>query len=150
MLRVARASVRHRTTGHAAEMAFFAVLTLVPSTVAVGSALGLSEQFIGEEAVTHAENAAIRGVRAVIGPELTDSAIAPFVHAQLTQPRGGVAIGGLLIAWWLSSQLVTATGHALDFCDGVADRKPSFAQRLIPLAFALASVFIVVFTVELM
>ena len=150
LLRVARASVQHRTTGHAAEMAFFAVLTLVPSTVAVGSALGFSERLIGDAAVAHAEDAAIRGVRAVIGPELTDSAIAPFVHAQLTQPRGGVAIGGLLIAWWLSSQLVTATGHALDFCYGVADRKPSFAQRLIPLAFALASVFIVVFSVELM
>jgi membrane protein len=150
VLRVAGASIKHRTTGHAAEMAFFAVLTLVPATVAVGSALGLSERLIGESAVTHAENAAIRGVRAVIGPELTDSAIAPFVHAQLTQPRGGVAIGGLLIAWWLSSQLVAATGHALDFCYEVADKKPTFVQRLIPLAFALGSVFIVVFSVELM
>jgi membrane protein len=150
LLRVARASVRHRTTGHAAEMAFFAVLTLVPSTIAVGAMLGLSEGIIGAEAVRHAEDAAIRGVRAVIGPELTDSAIAPFVHHQLEQPSGGVAIGGLLIAWWLSSQLVSATGHALDFCYGVADRKPSFAHRLIPLGFALGSVFIVVFTVELM
>ena len=47
-LRVARESVEHRTTGHAAEMAFFAVLTLVPSTIAVGSMLGLSERLIGE------------------------------------------------------------------------------------------------------
>jgi uncharacterized BrkB/YihY/UPF0761 family membrane protein len=113
-------------------MAFFAVLTLVPSTIAVGAMLGLSEGIIGAEAVRHAEDAAIRGVRAVIGPELTDSAIAPFVHHQLEQPSGGVAIGGLLIAWWLSSQLVSATGHALDFCYGVAERKPSFAHRLIP------------------
>ena len=35
---VFRNAKRHRTTGHAAEMAFFAVVTLVPSTVAVGSA----------------------------------------------------------------------------------------------------------------
>ena len=49
--RVARASVAHRTTGHAAEMAFFAVLTLVPSTIAVGAALGFSERLIGEHAV---------------------------------------------------------------------------------------------------
>ena len=39
-IEVWRAARRHRTTGHAAEMAFFAVLTLVPSTIAVGSALG--------------------------------------------------------------------------------------------------------------
>ena len=35
IVRVVRAAQLHRTTGHAAEMAFFAVLTLVPSTVAV-------------------------------------------------------------------------------------------------------------------
>src|SRR5262245_11897530 len=91
-LHMARAPARHRTTGHAAEMAFFAVLTLGPSTIAVGSALGFSERVIGPEAVNQAENASIRGIRAVIGPELTDSAIAPFVHAQLSQPRGGVAL----------------------------------------------------------
>jgi len=36
------------------------------------------------------------------------------VHLQLSQPRGGVAIGGLLIAWWLSMRLFEATGNALD------------------------------------
>ena len=131
-------------------MAFFAVLTLVPSTVAVGSALGLSERIIGADAVTHAEDAAIRGVRAVIGPELTDTAIAPFVHAQLSQPRGGVALGGLLIAWWLSSHLFAATGHALDYCYGVRDKRPTVVQRFIALAFALGSVLVVAITVELM
>jgi hypothetical protein len=33
-----------------------------------------------------------------MGPDLTDTVIAPFVHGQLSQPRGGVARGGLLIA----------------------------------------------------
>jgi uncharacterized BrkB/YihY/UPF0761 family membrane protein len=46
-IRAGLAAKAHRTTGHAAEMAFFAVLTLVPSTVAVGSVLGLSEGLIG-------------------------------------------------------------------------------------------------------
>jgi membrane protein len=149
LMRVARACVRHRTTGHAAEMAFFAVLTLVPSTVAVGSALGLSERFIGADAVNQAEDAAIRGVRAVMGPELTDAVIEPFVHAQLSQPQGGVAIGGLLIAWWLSSHLFAATGHALDFAYDVRDSRPTIVQRFIALGFALGSVLVVSVTVEL-
>src|SRR5215212_4197695 len=114
-----RACVRHRTTGHAAEMAFFAVLTLVPSTVAVGSALGLSQQLIGEQAVDDAERAVTQAVRALIGPELTDTVIEPFVHAQLSQAQAGVALGGLLIAWWLSSHLFAATGNALDHSYGV-------------------------------
>ena len=150
VMRVARASVRHRTTGHAAEMAFFAVLTLVPSTIAVGSALGLSERLIGEGPVAEAETAATRAVRALIGPELTDTVVAPFVHAQLSQPQGGVALGGLLIAWWLSSHLFAATGHALDSAYGVVDRRPTVVQRFIALAFALGSVVMVALTVELM
>jgi len=34
-----RSAAGHRLGGHAAEMSFFAVITLVPSTVAVGAAL---------------------------------------------------------------------------------------------------------------
>jgi membrane protein len=150
VLQLVRASVRHRTTGHAAEMAFFAVLTLVPSTVAVGSALGLSERFIGARPVAEAETAATRAVRALIGPELTDAVIAPFVHAQLSQPQGGVALGGLLVAWWLSSHLFAATGNALDFAYGTANRRPNVVRRMVALAFALGSVVVVSLTVELM
>src|SRR5215212_2714886 len=145
-----RACVRHRTTGHAAEMAFFAVLTLVPSTVAVGSALGLSKQLLGEDVVSEAENAVIEAVRTLMGPELADSVISPFVHAQLSQPRGGVALGGLLLAWWLSSHLFESTGHALDSAYGADDRRPTLIARLLALGFALGSVLLVAVTVEMM
>ena len=95
-----RAARRHRTTGHAAEMAFFAVLTLVPSTMAVGSALGLSESIVGTGPVAQAEEAATGAVHVLVGPQLADDVIAPFVHAQLTQPHRDVALGALLVAWW--------------------------------------------------
>jgi membrane protein len=150
LMRVGRNSIRHRTTGHAAEMAFFAVLTLVPSTIAVGSVLGLIASVIGEGVVAEAERGAIRAVRTLIGPELTDAVVAPFVSAQLDQPRGGVAIGSLLIAWWLASHLFAATAHALDVAYGVEDRRRSFLQRLIALGFALVSVGIVAATVQFM
>src|SRR3712207_1046366 len=149
-IQVVRAAKAHRTTGHAAEMAFFAVLTLVPSTVAVGSALGLSERLLGPTAVTEAEHAAIRAIRTLMGPELTDTVIAPFVHAQLSQPAGGVALGVLLIAWWLSSHLFAATAHALDFAYGVKDARPGVKARFIALGFALGSVVMVAGTVDLM
>lgn len=150
VVRVAHSARLHRTTGHAAEMAFFAVLTLVPSTVAVGSALGLSKHVIGASAVAEAERAVNGAVRALMGPGLADSVITPFVHVQLTQPHGGVAIGGLLAAWWLSSRLFEATGHALDTAYGVVDRRPTLVGRLLALGFALGSVLLVAFTVEVM
>ena len=145
-----RGARAHRTTGHAAEMAFFAVLTLVPSTIAVGSALGFSENLVGSAAVAKAEAASSDAVRVLMGPELADVVITPFVHAQLTQPHRDVAIGALLIAWWLSSHLFMATSHALDDCYGVHDHRPTIVQRFIALAFALASVAVVAVTAEMM
>jgi membrane protein len=150
VVRVVRSSTRHRATGHAAEMAFFAVLTLVPSTVAVGSALALLRGIVGAGAVADAENASVRVVRTLMGPDLSEKVIAPFIHAQLSQPKGGVAIGGLLAAWWLSSHLFMATSHALDSAYGVRDRRTTVVQRFIALAFALGSVAVVSLTVELM
>jgi membrane protein len=105
VVRLARVTRQHRTTGHAAEMAFFAVLTLVPSTIAVGAAIGLTRHLLGADVAHRAENATVGAVRTLMGPELANSVIAPFVHAQLTQANGGVAIGGLIAAWWLSSRL---------------------------------------------
>jgi membrane protein len=150
IVEVWRATRRHRTTGHAAEMAFFAVLTLVPSTIAVGSALGLSERVVGAGSVTEAETAATSAVSTLMGPQLADNVISPFVHAQLAQPQGGVALGGLLVAWWLSSHLFMATAHALDYAYGVRDHRPTVVQRFIALAFAIGSVGIVALTVEMM
>jgi membrane protein len=150
LVEVWRAAKRHRTTGHAAEMAFFAVLTLVPSTIAVGSALGLSERLVSAGVVAKAEQAASDAVRVLMGPQLADNVISPFVHAQLTQPHRDVAIGALLIAWWLSSHLFMATSHALDDCYGVRDHRPTVVQRFIALAFALASVAVVAVTAEMM
>jgi membrane protein len=145
-----RGARAHRTTGHAAEMAFFAVLTLVPSTIAVGSALGFSERLVGTGVVSQAEAAAGDAVRVLMGPELADVVISPFVHAQLTQPHRDVALGALLIAWWLSSHLFMATSHALDDCYGVRDHRPTLVQRFIALAFALVSVAVVAVTAEMM
>jgi membrane protein len=150
LVEVWRSAKRHRTTGHAAEMAFFAVLTLVPSTIAVGSALGLSERLVSAGVVDKAEQAASDAVRVLMGPQLADNVITPFVHAQLTQPHRDVALGALLIAWWLSSHLFNATGHALDSAYGVTDRRATVVQRFIALAFGLVSVLIVSLTVELM
>jgi membrane protein len=145
-----RTAQRHRITGHAAEMAFFAVLTLVPSTVAVGSALGLFRKLIGADAVNEAESAMTGAVHTLMGSDLADTVITPFVHAQLSQPRGGVALGGLLVAWWLASHLFASTGHALDAAYGVRDRRPTLVHRLLALAFALGSVLLVAVTVEVM
>jgi membrane protein len=142
---------RHRVTGPAAEMSFFAMLTLVPLTVAVGAALGQIQRFVGPEKIARGQDAAISLVRVVISPRLTDGVVDPFVRAQLSQPqRGSAAIGGLLLTWWLAGRLFAATSRALDTAYHDRHQRLSAAQRLIALGFAFGSVVVVVLTLGIM
>src|SRR5215217_5800127 len=135
---VIRTSLRHRVTGPAAEMSFFAMLTLVPLTVAVGAALGQIQRFVGPEKIA-------RGQDATIG------VVDPFVRAQLSQPKGGgAALGGLLLTWWLAGRLFAATGRALDAAYHDRHSRLSISQRLIALGFAFVSVVVVVLTLGIM
>jgi membrane protein len=146
-----RTSLRHRVTGPAAEMSFFAMLTLVPLTVAVGAALGQIQRFVGPEKIAKGQDAAISLVRVVISPRLTDGVVDPFVRAQLSQPqRGSAAIGGLLLTWWLAGRLFAATSRALDTAYHDRHQHLSVAQRLIALGFAFGSVVVVVLTLGIM
>src|SRR5215207_11406825 len=133
---MARTALRHRVTGPAAEMSFFAMLTLVPLTVAVGAALGQIQRFVGPEKIARGQDAAISVVRVVISPRLTDGVIDPFIRAQLSQQRGGAAIGGLLLTWWLAGRLFAATSRALDSAYHDRPQRLSIHQRLIALGFA--------------
>jgi len=58
--RVAHAAGGHRVTGLAAEMSFFALLTLVPSTIAVGAALSLLQRVVGPSGIHQVQDAASR------------------------------------------------------------------------------------------
>ena len=149
-MRTLAAAARHRINGPAAEMSFFALLTLVPSTVAVGAALGVVERIVGPEKIARGQAAAITAVNVVISPKLANGIVDPFVQAQLTQRQGGAALGGLLLTWWLASRLFTATSYALDAAYEERTHGPTVLQRVIALAFALASVVIVVLTLGLM
>jgi membrane protein len=117
---VLHTALRHRVTGPAAEMSFFAMLTLVPLTVAVGAALGQVQRFVGPEKIARGQDAAISVVRVVISPELTDGIVDPFVRAQLD-----------------------AAYHD-------RHQRLSAQQRLIALGFAFGSVVVVVLTLGLM
>lgn len=146
---VAHAAGGHRITGLAAEMSFFALLTLVPSTIAVGAALSLLQRIVGPSQILQVQDAAIDAIRVVISPKLADD-VGPYIRAQLAQQGGRVALGGLLLTWWLSSRLFLSTSHAMDLAYRVSDRRNTLKQRFIALALALGSVLVVAMTLGLM
>src|SRR5919202_4219867 len=147
---VARSAVRHRTTGHAAEMSFFAMLALVPATVTVGAAMHVVARVAGEQTALREQAAAVTSIRVVIGSGLGEEVIVPFVRAQLAQQHGGVAVGGVLLTWWLFSHLFHSTSHALDAVYEVSDHRRTPVRRAIALAYALASVVAITVTLAVM
>lgn len=138
--RLWRAMVVDRVTGLAAEMAFFALLSVVPLVVAVGAGLGYLEAIIGAEGVEAAEEAMIDGLRVIFDPELTREVIAPFVRGLLGQQRGTLAIGSLAVTLYLASRVFTATIRALDLAYNADDRRGVIVQRGLAILFALAAV----------
>jgi membrane protein len=147
---IARSAIRHRLNGHAAEISLFALLSLIPVTVTIGAALKLVSQIMGPDIAEQGRQGALDTIRLLIGPTLSDSVVGPFVRAQLTQQDSSVAVGGLIIAWWLFGRLFTATQHALDNAYGVSDRRSSLHNRLIALASSAAGLVAIVATLTLM
>jgi membrane protein len=145
-----RSAARHRLPGHAAEISFYALLALVPGTVVIGATLRVLVSVGGAEMHTRGQDAAINAIRLLMGPRLTDSVVAPFVRTQLTEPNGGVAVGGVIITWWLFSHLFTATGHAVDAAYAVTHRRTTIIQRLIALACVTISVVVITVTLAFM
>lgn len=141
-------SVRHRVGGFAAEMAFFASLALIPFTAALGGVLGYLERVAGAEGVREAERMVIELMTIVLGPDLVVDVVAPFVQAELSQARGGLAIGALAGGLWLASRVFLPAVHALDLAYDAVEDRSVLRRRGIALVLAVASM--VVITLQLL
>ena len=146
---VTRAAVRHRANGHAAETAFFGLLSLVPATITMGGVLHLLSRIGGSALAQRGVEGATEAIRFVIGPTLADSVINPFVRTQLSQSRE-LAITGLFLTAWLTSRAFHALDHALDEAFEVRERRGSRIQRLIALGWAVCVVAVIAVTLALM
>jgi membrane protein len=142
-VRVVQGSIRDRVTGLAAEMAFFALLSLVPAVVALGASLGQLERIFGQEAIAQGRDAVVSSLATVFSPQVTADVLDPLVEGLLEEQRGGVALSSLAIALFLASRVFTATIRALDTAYNVEERRNLLQQRLIAMAFAVGAVVFV-------
>lgn len=142
-VRTARRFVDVRVTGLAAEMTYYALLSLVPLLVAFGAGLGLLERLLGTAQVRNIEDTVIRALEGVFSTDVTDEVMAPLVRSLLQEERTGLAVGSLLITFWLASRAFRATIRALDDAYGVEDRRSMLTQWAYAYAFAMAAIVVV-------
>ncbi len=149
-VRLVEQTVENRVSGLAAEMAFWALLSLVPLLVTFGATMGYLEDLLGADTVLRGADAVIRGLSVIFSHRLTDQVMAPFLRALLGQERGGLALGGALVTLYLASRVFSATIRSLDTAYGVTERRGLVTQRLLSIGLAAGFIVVVVLTLLLM
>jgi membrane protein len=140
LVRVAKGFVDARVMGLAAEMTYYALLSIFPLIAALGASLGFLEGVIGTEAVEEVEAAVIVSLRTVFSPEATDDVIAPLVQGLLQQERTGFAIGGFLVTLFLASRVFRSAIETLDQAYRVEEGRGMLTVWGLGLLFALGAI----------
>jgi len=146
---VARAS-DVRVTGLAAEMSYYALISLVPITTALGSSLGLLRRLLGNEQVEEIRTSIVEVLTTIFAEQVAGDILAPLVDGLLDEGQASVAIGASLITLYLASRVFRAAVRALDDAYRVTARRHVVAQYLLGLVFTVAALVTIVTVVLLL
>lgn len=149
-VRVVRNTIEDRIAGLAAEMAFWALLSLLPLLVTIAALLGYAESVIGRSQLDQGRSAIVGALAVVFSPEVTSEVVNPFLTGMLREGRGGIALTTLVVGLYLASRVFTATIRALDLAYRVEERRGVVAQRFIALGLAAGFVLVVAATLVVM
>ena len=131
-----------RVTGLAAEMTYYALLSLLPLTGALGASLGFLERMAGPEEALEAEAAIIQGLQAVFSTEATADVIAPLVQGLLRQDRTGFALFGFLVSLFFASRIFRSVINTLDAAYRVEKPRGVLSVWILGMMFALFAVVV--------
>ena len=133
-----------RVTGLAAEMTYYALVSLVPITTALGASLGYLRPLIGDDQVDALRAQVVDGLTTIFSQQLATDVLAPLVDSLLNEQRVGFAIGALVVTLFLASRVFRAAVRALDDAYRVESRRNWLAQYLLGFAFTVGAIVTVV------
>jgi membrane protein len=131
-----------RVTGLAAEMTYYALLSIFPLIAALGASLGFLERFVGSAAVQDAERTILQGVEVVFSPDVAADVITPLVQSLLEQERAGFALTSFLLSLFFASRVFRSAIDTLDSAFGVEERRGTIALWSLGLLFSIGAVVV--------
>jgi len=133
-------SRRNRIGGLAAEVTFFAVLSLFPGLLIFAGALGSLQTILGHDVAARSEAAVLE----FLGRILTDRARSTVdaVRELFEGQSGGLLTTAALIASWTLSSGFAALIRALDLVYGIEERRTWLNVRVTAFVLALGSTLI--------
>ncbi|TGO05050.1 YihY/virulence factor BrkB family protein [Serinibacter arcticus] len=128
-----------RVTGLAAEMSYYALISLVPIATALGSSLGFLRPLLGDAQVTEIRTAIVDALTSIFAEQVASNVLAPLVDGLLSEERTGFAVGALAVTLFLASRVFRAAVRALDDAYRVEARRNVVAQLALGLLFTLGA-----------
>jgi membrane protein len=146
-VRAATRAADVRVTGLAAEMTYYALISLVPIATALGASLGYLRPLLGDDRVEEIRTSAVNGLAAVFDQQVAADVLVPLVDGLLDEQRGGFALGALAVTLFLASRVFRAAVRALDDAYRVGSRRNVVSQYLLGLAFTVGAALVMLVTV---
>jgi membrane protein len=137
-----RICLKHRVTGLAAEIGFFALLSLPPLVLGLAGTLGYFTGVIGANTVDHFRNSVIDLARHALSDQTVADTIIPTLNETLNGGRADVISVGFLLALWSGSRALNVTIDTISIMYGLGGRRGILATRA--LSFSLYVVGLVV------
>jgi membrane protein len=137
-----RICLKHRVTGLAAEIGFFALLSLPPLVLGLAGTLGYFTNIIGADTVDHFRNSVIELARHALSDQTVADTIIPTLNDTLHGGRADVISMGFLLALWSGSRALNVTIDTISIMYGLGGRRGIIATRA--LSFSLYVVSLVV------
>jgi membrane protein len=130
-----RICLKHRVTGLAAEIAFFALLSLPPLLLGLAGTLGYFADVIGPDTVEHFRRSVIDLAQTVLSDQTVADTIIPTLNDVLTRGRFDIISVGFLLALWSGSRALNVTIDTIAIMYGLGGHRGIIATRA--LSFSL-------------
>lgn len=129
-----------RVGGLAAEIAFFALLSIFPGLVAVAGILGVLQGVVGEDLAADAEREVVGFFERILTDEASDTVDAVRGLFRDATPSA-LTLGGAA-SIWAASRAFAAVTRAMDVAYDITERRSYVRLRALALGLALGSVLV--------
>lgn len=132
---LARATIRDarddRIGGGAAQVAFFALLSIPPMLLVFAGAAGIVGDLLGPNVRDSLRDWIIRGLGGFLAPETMREAVRPTVDRLFAREATGLISVGAIVAVWSASRLVRALIEAMNTAYDVDEWRSAWRRRLL-------------------
>lgn len=132
--------VKHRTTGLAAEVSFFALVSLPPTLLAFFGALGFVGDALGSNFTNGVRAEVIRTALNFLTKDAVDQVVVPTLDKTLHQRHFDILSIGLLVALFAASRWADALISALNVVYDVDERLTMWRRRALAIVLTLAGI----------